>query len=246
MQLQKTPNRLLFFLLITSAVIHLAVLILFDAPTPTQPVIWPAIRVQTDSPPSISLHSTPSSASHFLPDRMPVNTLDTGITVYQNSIPDITLPEPPLVYWTPSPPLPVADTKAHQQQIVTPAPVPVETPENIEDIAQSANTRSPDPATYDNIQKIDSYMQQIMDRIERHKHYPHRARLRRIQGTATVHFMLDSTGELSTIRIVQISGSSLLDQAALEAVKTAAPFPAIPDSSITSLELELDIAFRMR
>ncbi len=50
-------------------------------------------------------------------------------------------------------------------------------------------------------------------------------------GVATVSFVVSASGQATSIRIARSSGQPALDEAALEAVRRAAPFPEIPDGA---------------
>ncbi len=63
--------------------------------------------------------------------------------------------------------------------------------------------------------------------IERAKSYPYLARKRGIEGTATAAFTINKTGRPENIRIIRSSGSDILDTAAMETIRRAAPFPAV-------------------
>lgn len=83
-------------------------------------------------------------------------------------------------------------------------------------------------------------LREIRARIERAKRYPLWARRRAIQGTATVAFRILEGGKVDGLRVVKSSGSALLDQAALEAVRRAVPFPRVPG------EIQVSLVFRLR
>ena len=72
--------------------------------------------------------------------------------------------------------------------------------------------------------------------IERFKRYPAKARSNGEQGIATVAFTIDRQGRLLTSRIVQSSGSPMLDQETLAMLARAQPMPApptdIPDNKL--------------
>ncbi len=57
------------------------------------------------------------------------------------------------------------------------------------------------------------------------KYYPFMAKKKEIEGTATVEFTISGKGYPENIRIVQASGSDILDAAAKETITRAAPFP---------------------
>jgi periplasmic protein TonB len=70
--------------------------------------------------------------------------------------------------------------------------------------------------------------------LERFKHYPDKARARGDQGTATVAFTIDHDGRLVTSRIVQSSGSEMLDEETLAMLVRAQPLPKPPDNVLDS------------
>jgi protein TonB len=58
--------------------------------------------------------------------------------------------------------------------------------------------------------------------------YPQDAKKQGVTGTATVAFTIGGGGQVSRVRIDRSSGSQHLDEAALSAVRRAAPFPPPP------------------
>lgn len=70
-----------------------------------------------------------------------------------------------------------------------------------------------------------SYIKRIISERIR---YPRAARVSRQQGTVLVMFTINRDGHISGLQVADSSGSSLLDQNAMEAVKDAAPFPRPP------------------
>jgi periplasmic protein TonB len=79
--------------------------------------------------------------------------------------------------------------------------------------------------------------------LGRFKRYPNAARSRGEQGTATVAFTIDRDGRLLSSRIVQSSGSSLLDEETLAMLARAQPMPKPP---ITAPDGALSLAVPMR
>jgi protein TonB len=73
--------------------------------------------------------------------------------------------------------------------------------------------------------------------LERFKRYPADARARGEQGLAKVAFTIDRGGHLLASRIVQSTGSPLLDQESLDMLVRAQPMPTppagIPDSDLS-------------
>lgn len=83
--------------------------------------------------------------------------------------------------------------------------------------------------------------------LERNKRYPATARSRREEGTAHVTFVLDRQGRLLSSRIEQGSGIAALDKEALELLRRAQPFPALPaDVADTQISLTVPIKFALR
>jgi protein TonB len=96
---------------------------------------------------------------------------------------------------------------------------------------------------------LQAWLAAIKARIERAKRYPMMAERRRIQGEAVVSFRISFDGLLlEDPKLIKSSGFSLLDKAALRAVKRAAPFPRFPgprEEMFTGpLSVELDFVIR--
>jgi protein TonB len=104
---------------------------------------------------------------------------------------------------------------------------------------------SPDQSAYD-YTTADSYLEMVRLRIERHKKYPHTARIRQIEGSVTVRFIIRPEGDIRSAEVVKTSGNRALDGAALTAVKDAAPFPKAPAHLFKDeIPLELNIVFEL-
>jgi periplasmic protein TonB len=72
-----------------------------------------------------------------------------------------------------------------------------------------------------------NYMGKVRSRVQRYFRYP---RSTDSSGTVTVSFVVSSGGSVSSLRILRGSGSPVLDEAALNAVRKAEPFAKFPDS----------------
>jgi periplasmic protein TonB len=70
----------------------------------------------------------------------------------------------------------------------------------------------------------------LVAHLERFKRYPQEARARGDQGTAKISFTIDHEGHLLSSRIVQSSGSAMLDQETLDMLGRAQPMPKPPDN----------------
>jgi periplasmic protein TonB len=83
---------------------------------------------------------------------------------------------------------------------------------------------------------------QAMERIRQQRRYPELARRRHIEGTVSVLFRVAADGAVTGLRVKQ-SADELLDEAALEAVRAAAPLPAALSQDG---ELEVLLQFYLR
>jgi protein TonB len=78
----------------------------------------------------------------------------------------------------------------------------------------------------------------ILARIEQHKRYPWLARRRGLEGEVELGFRVMPDGSVADLR-VERSGGALFDEAAMAAVREAAPLPAC------AAPLRLPIRFRL-
>ena len=94
---------------------------------------------------------------------------------------------------------------------------------------------------------LKDFLRMVSRKIERSKRYPQWAMDAGLEGKAVVRFTISRDGALSEHpRLVRSSGAEILDNAAMAAIKSAAPFPALPDSfSRERLQVELPMDFRL-
>ncbi|WP_422372146.1 TonB family protein [Hoeflea sp.] len=78
---------------------------------------------------------------------------------------------------------------------------------------------------------VSNYPGKVASQLRRALRYPREARREGIKGTVVVSFTVSRNGSVGGVRIARSSGSALLDQAAGEAVRRAAPFRPIPDAA---------------
>jgi len=83
----------------------------------------------------------------------------------------------------------------------------------------SLNTKDPIYVTYFN---------KLKQLIESQWEYPELALRYGLQGRLSLEFMIGGSGQLEQLRLIRSSGSQVLDEEALRAIKAAAPFPPIP------------------
>jgi protein TonB len=91
-----------------------------------------------------------------------------------------------------------------------------------------------------------AYMDGILRKIERNKTYPYQARIERKEGRSLVGFRVGADGGVDSIHIINSAGTGILDQAALQAVRRAAPFAEPPAAFAGgSLMLEVTLVFSL-
>ncbi len=107
--------------------------------------------------------------------------------------------------------------------------------------ARSAPSTKPDKGA------SQAYFNTVRAMIERHKHYPFAARRRRIEGAVAVRFILHPDGRATDAAPAEPSRHRLLNQAALKAVRDAAPFPPPPPGLFSGpAPLEISILFQLK
>ncbi len=90
------------------------------------------------------------------------------------------------------------------------------------------------------------YFDMVRMKIESRKQYPADARARGLEGRVNVRFVITMDGQVSSLEIVKSAKRTSLDQAALEAVKKAAPFPRPPSGLFKDkIRVELAILFEL-
>jgi len=91
-----------------------------------------------------------------------------------------------------------------------------------------------------------SYLEMVKIRIEREKKYPEAARIKQIEGTVTISFIISPDGHIQKASVARTSGHEALDMAALRAVQAANPLPPPPASHFRGpLRLEIKIVFQL-
>ena len=90
------------------------------------------------------------------------------------------------------------------------------------------------------------YLDMVRLKIESRKQYPPFSRQKNIEGLVTVGFMIGPDGFISGLTVVRSSGFSSLDEAAVVAVNSAAPFPPPPDKYFKQqVRVKVPIAFEL-
>ncbi|MBF0226563.1 MAG: energy transducer TonB [Desulfobacterales bacterium] len=90
------------------------------------------------------------------------------------------------------------------------------------------------------------YFEMIKIKIEGKKEYPKSAIHRQREGKVKVKFIINLDGNVNSSEVTMSSGSSILDNAALMAVKNSSPFPAPPPNMFKkSINIEIIIVFEL-
>ena len=88
------------------------------------------------------------------------------------------------------------------------------------------------------------FSSQVWTKIAQSKFYPRLARKRGFEGEPVVAFTLGNTGDLLEASINSPSPYKMLDKAALDAVKSASPYPPIPEVlKMKTIRFKLPISF---
>jgi protein TonB len=86
---------------------------------------------------------------------------------------------------------------------------------------------SPPAGTVD-VKREQAYLASLKEIIERNKEYPFMARKGGMEGTVRIRCALLRNGELRDAAVIKPSGYTILDNAALRAVRSAGRFPVVP------------------
>lgn len=75
-----------------------------------------------------------------------------------------------------------------------------------------------------------AYLEEVKRRVEREWRYPLLAQERGLTGKLVIEFAIRQDGRLARLRLADSSGVSILDDAALEAIRKAAPYSPLPEA----------------
>jgi protein TonB len=89
-----------------------------------------------------------------------------------------------------------------------------------------------------------NYDGKVRAKLARAKRYPSSARRERAQGSVVVRFVVSANGGVSGVSIARSSGFAVLDEAAMDAVQRAAPFPDTPDGNSKRFMIPMEYNIR--
>ena len=129
--------------------------------------------------------------------------------------------------------------------------------ENIESIGSPEISDNTGPAIYDwnpdwnqgtseEFVTSKDYFDMVRLKIETCKKYPSSAKSRHIEGRVTIQFIIKQNGQISNLKLLKNTRHSILNKAALNAVKKAAPFPVPPPNLFKEpINIEITILFEL-
>lgn len=152
-------------------------------------------------------------------------------------------PERTQVAETGPPPEPAEEREAPKAPApVTPAAPPPSAPTAAQSAARSAGAGGGASQTTGNA-AASAYRAKVAAQLKRKRFYPNAARRDRLTGSATVSFTLNASGRVTAARVVRSSGKRILDEAAIEMVRRASPYPPIPPGLGSTITIQAPIAF---
>lgn len=96
---------------------------------------------------------------------------------------------------------------------------------------ESGNTKNDTGITFDTKEyKYYGYMQRLREKIEGAWKYPAEAAESKLNGELYIRFTIKRDGRLGAVELVHTSGYTILDDAAVRALKDADPYWPLPDS----------------
>lgn len=133
-----------------------------------------------------------------------------------------------------------------------PAEIAGDTKEGELEAGRENSTRSSPPKIRSDSSDIDldalkkSFASSVSKKIDEAKYYPRIAQNRGWEGKPVVEFQLGKNGKLLSYSITVASPYEILNQAAIDAVKNASPYPEIPESLKSNfIRLKVPISFEL-
>jgi protein TonB len=213
-----------------------AALVVNLAPMPMSPTETPL--PVPPGPEQVQAEATPQPAEKV--EEKPEETRE--IAKVEQEQPDLLPAENPEVAMAALPPeARPEEPKTADNQIPAPMTTAPQAPKVEEAVVAAAPEQG--QVNVSNSNAIPTWKRQVVGLLERHKRYPEAAQARNQHGTVELAFSLDRQGRVTASRIAISSGSSALDQATLDLVRRAQPFPA-PPPEIAGAEVNLSVPIR--
>jgi protein TonB len=133
------------------------------------------------------------------------------------------------------------EVKATDNQLPAPVTTAPQAPKAEDAVVAAAPEQG--QVNISNANAIPNWKRQVVSLLERHKRYPEAAQARRQHGTVELSFSLDRQGRVTASRIAKSSGSTALDEATLDLVRRAQPFPP-PPPEMAGAQVNLSVPIR--
>jgi protein TonB len=93
---------------------------------------------------------------------------------------------------------------------------------------------------------LKSYLAEVRRMLEKQKKYPYAARRQHLEGVVVLKFTIAKGGEIAGHGVARSSGHSVLDGAAVEALKKVGRFSPLPPAlNRSQLIIQVPLAFRL-
>ena len=227
------PSGPLAVCLLVAALLHVALLLGVDLPTPsatTMPTV--AITLVPSAP-----EATPQTSASAVPPVAAAKPLPPAERAVASPSPPATTARPPAsALQTPAPPSAVAGQNAHSLA---------------QAVAKAAAADAPLRLTPDTAPNVDFayYLDAWRREVERvgQLNYPAEARAKGLAGTLRLRVTIAADGTLQDVQLLQTSGHAVLDAAAVRIVRLAAPYaPFSPTMRSTTEVLEIERTWQFR
>jgi periplasmic protein TonB len=186
------------------------------APRPTPPSPPRVARTEPPAPEAMVKTTEPSRPA---PETQPSQATPSESAPAPSQSPQVAVARPPTSIWRQ--PGGGGGMQGGGRGGVEGQPIPLDTPEP----------------------KYQDYFNKVRERIKANWVYPRQAGERNIEGELVIEFHIAKDGRLEFIELRDSSGTRILDDAALTAVKLAQPFPPVPDD-IAKRTLAINGQFR--
>jgi TonB family protein len=164
---------------------------------------------------------------------MATSMLDMRENVKYTEIYTVSIKEPD----QPLPPIPKKEDKVEEQK---------STPDNAGKKIGIGNWREDTIDLSSSDTKYLQYRLEMARKLSRAWKYPEKARDAGEQGFAVLKISINTDGSVSQVSIVNSSGSAILDEAALNAAKSAAPFGQLPATDLTQLHIFVKFLYELK
>lgn len=173
----------------------------------------------------------PSRPSRAVPQPEPVPTLP----IYEFSIPPVPEPPPtPTARDFAKPPATAPARPVQRTHPLPPRPAPPAQQRPAAEAPASIPAPLPGPNPADQFagqgRQRNDYLSRVFRQLERYRVYPASARANNLGGRVVTRVTIRRDGGLIDVRIDTSSGVPVIDQAELEAIRRAAPFPPVPSN----------------